>query len=68
MRIKRFSVASGIGYHVYYSDGRYYIDLYRRDRPIQSYATIEGVKEALYYAGLICSKDSDIGERALSND
>lgn len=47
-------------YHIYYSDGRFYVDMYERNKPIHSYETIEGVKEALYYAGKIDSKTADI--------
>lgn len=47
-------------YHIYYSDGRFYVDMYERNKPVHSYETIEGVKEALYYAGKIDSKTADI--------
>lgn len=48
------------GYHVYKHDGRFYINMFRNDAPIHSYATIEGVKEALYYAGKIDSRTEEI--------
>lgn len=58
--MERKTIARGVGYEVYIMDGRYYIDLFKKDRPIHSYETIEGVKEALYYGGYINSKTEEI--------
>ena len=58
--MKRKTVVRRYGYHVYMMDGRYYVDMHERNKPIHSYETLEGVKEALYYVGKIDSKTDEI--------
>lgn len=53
MRGKEKIVERGIGYEIYYSDGRFFINTYKAVN--YSYETLRGAKEALYYAGLIDS-------------
>lgn len=57
---KRHYITSGIGFAVYELDGRFFLDFHRPNEPIHSYETIDGVKEALYYAGYISSKEETI--------
>ena len=56
---KRETIKSGIGFKVYRLAGRYFVDLYRIDAPIHSYATMQGVVETLYYGGYIPEKTVD---------
>lgn len=52
---KKETVERGIGYEIYYSGGRFWVEMYR---PItHSYETLVGAKEAVYYAGLRDTKD-----------
>lgn len=57
---REYTIARNYMYHVYYHDDRFYVDFYKHDMPIHSYASIESVKEMLYYAGLIDSKSADV--------
>lgn len=49
-------VKRGNGWTVYKMDGRYYLDLHREIT--HSYASIQGIAEALYYFGYIDEKSA----------
>lgn len=53
-------IARGIGWEVYYHDGRYYVDFFK-GKPIGGHKTLQGAKEELYYAGKIPSKTAELG-------
>ena len=63
-KIRETTIAKTADYRVYTmkSETRYFIEYADRDpmAPIPWYATLEGVKEALYYAGLLERKDSPL--------
>lgn len=44
---ERKIIKNGIGFTVYMSNGRYFVDLHKPI--IHSYSTLEGVAETLYY-------------------
>ena len=56
---KEKQIARGIGWEVYYHDGRYYVD-YFNGKPIGGHKTLQGAKEELYYAGKIPSKTAEL--------
>ena len=63
--MREITVAETANYRVYTmrSETCYFIEYADRDpmAPIPWYNTLEGVKEALYYAGLLEAKDSPLG-------
>lgn len=56
MKTTRQNIVSGIGWNVYKSNGRYYVDLHRVGYPIHSYTSLESAFESLYYQGYVNSK------------
>lgn len=59
-RVKDGTVVRRPDYHVYMQNGNFFVDLYQNNLPIGSYATLDGVKEALYYLGKLPSKTSEL--------
>lgn len=55
MKRKEQTVETGFGYRIYFSDGLFFVDLYKPI--IHGYDTLVGAKEAVYYAGLRDTKD-----------
>ena len=46
--VKRHTIEMNYMYHLYYSDGRYFVDYYNSGI-IHSYATEAGARKAIYY-------------------
>ena len=59
-RVKDGTVIRRPDYHVYLQNGNYFVDLYQRNLLIGGYATLDGVKEALYCLGELPSKTSEL--------
>ena len=47
-RNKRHTIEENFMYHLYFLDGRYYVDFYNSNI-IHNYMTEEGAREAIYY-------------------
>ena len=64
-RMRETTIAETADYRIYTMRGetRYFIEYADRDpmAPIPWYSTLDGVREALYYMGLLDSKDSPLG-------
>ena len=51
----RKTVERGFGYHIYYYEGLYFLDLYKNKA--DGFETLQGARESAYYQGVRESKD-----------